>query len=899
MPKNILLASNQGTGKCLGFNTPILMYDGSIKMVQDVQVNDLLMGPDSQPRRVKSLARGREEMVRVIPVKGDSFICNRSHILSLKTSGWKYRYRLNDEDGNKIVDPTVTGHIVNLSINTVLGLSPIKKHRLKLWKTGVSFQRKGRLPLNPYFLGVWLGDGDSYTQNITSEDPEIIDFCEEYAKFLGIGFQKVLDKGTTYSCNLVNTKNTGRNNVLLTTLRNLDLLRNKHIPLLFKTSSRINRLILLAGIIDSDGYVDPRGNSNRSNNCVEIIQKSNQLAEDILFLARSLGFAAYSKKCIKGCWHKGTYREGVYNRIFISGSGLDQVPTLLPRKKLFPRKQKKDALVTGFSLESLGEGDYYGFEIEGPDRLFLLGDFTVTHNSFLTTDLAIDLVKNDRVNLMIAVPDTKIAIEYRKRFKAAGIDAFILASHESIFGHQKDPPKECSLTDINCPYFAEIQEETKLGISSSQFKEEYCAGCPFKNDCYYPNQYSQVMEEDYNVVIIQHAHFSASEAIFKLLEKGFEIMFTDETFIQNIFKTIKIDQCELDVLEAHYSKTGLEWILRLLKWLKGELPAKGKLEPTRDQLEALHEDMIVWFTWRLPDLIRFYNQHRVVNDMSGIEVVYEIPHTPIRVFTDATPPIELIKHLTGIDDLEIFGADEIIDIKEINPGNHRYQIIDSSNSNKKLADAEYFEGLMTKSCEIIKQDFLFKKSLFTVYKKDMDRVRKFIEDKYPVILPHIDIGLMNKGTNKWAHFDFQIILAGRYRIGKSYYEDTYKYRAVTNYHRMKKGLPLFKNPYPFDVTDNTRISTVWEPVRVQQRVDGKLMVVEFPDILNISPKPGAGPNDDYYWFNLIDKLDIGEMTQCERIRWVPDTPKLVIHAHGRFMKDMEVEPILFEDFLNL
>ena len=73
-----------GVAKCLGIDTPILMYDGSIKKVQDVKVNDLLMGPDSKPRRVESLARGREELFKVKQKSGDDYIVNRSHILSLK-----------------------------------------------------------------------------------------------------------------------------------------------------------------------------------------------------------------------------------------------------------------------------------------------------------------------------------------------------------------------------------------------------------------------------------------------------------------------------------------------------------------------------------------------------------------------------------------------------------------------------------------------------------------------------------------------------------------------------------------------------------------------------------------------------------------------------------------------
>ena len=75
-----------GAGKCNGLNTPIMLYDGTIKMVQDIKVGDVIMGDDSTPRNILTLARGREQMYKVIPNKGDSYTVNESHILSLKYS---------------------------------------------------------------------------------------------------------------------------------------------------------------------------------------------------------------------------------------------------------------------------------------------------------------------------------------------------------------------------------------------------------------------------------------------------------------------------------------------------------------------------------------------------------------------------------------------------------------------------------------------------------------------------------------------------------------------------------------------------------------------------------------------------------------------------------------------
>ena len=73
-------------GKCLIINTLVLMHDGSIKKVQDICEGDLLMGEDSKPRTVTSLARGREMCYDVVSKKGAEWGCNESHILSLKVS---------------------------------------------------------------------------------------------------------------------------------------------------------------------------------------------------------------------------------------------------------------------------------------------------------------------------------------------------------------------------------------------------------------------------------------------------------------------------------------------------------------------------------------------------------------------------------------------------------------------------------------------------------------------------------------------------------------------------------------------------------------------------------------------------------------------------------------------
>jgi hypothetical protein len=72
-------------GKCLGKDTPILMFDGSVKPVQDVVVGDLIMGDDSTPRKVHTCGSGIGPLFNVKQAEGNSFVCNDVHILCVQS----------------------------------------------------------------------------------------------------------------------------------------------------------------------------------------------------------------------------------------------------------------------------------------------------------------------------------------------------------------------------------------------------------------------------------------------------------------------------------------------------------------------------------------------------------------------------------------------------------------------------------------------------------------------------------------------------------------------------------------------------------------------------------------------------------------------------------------------
>jgi ATP-dependent Lon protease len=295
---NIALLGGVGVGKCHGKNTPILMYDGTIKMVQDIKVGEKIMGDDSMPRNVLSLARGKEKMFKIRQISGCDYVVNKSHILSLKK-------------------PSINGNfeIVDIPLVNYLKLSESEKNILRGFKVGVNFFKQ-EVPYDPYIIGSWLGD--------TSND----------------------------------------NKTLMKVLRENNMTENRHIPSVYKLNDKETRLKVLAGIIDTNAYLH--------NNYYVIIENEKLLADDITFLCRSLGFN------VNICERKK--HSEIYFRLTISGSKLSEIPVFYKTKKVVSLTQIKDVLNTEIIVEHLDIDDFYGFEIDGNHR-YLLGDFTVTHNT--------------------------------------------------------------------------------------------------------------------------------------------------------------------------------------------------------------------------------------------------------------------------------------------------------------------------------------------------------------------------------------------------------------------------------------------------------------------------------------------------------------------------------------
>lgn len=344
---------------CFGLGTPIMLASGEVRPVEAIAVGDRLMGGDGRSeRRVLELYRGRERMYRFTYSDGGSHVFNESHILCLVATNSKGR--------------RIAGERTTVTVREWLTWGADKRRCHAVYRAGVeAFIGSGdELPIPPYILGAWLGDGSSRDPEITTADPEILDAFVAYAESWGGVVKHRSDTGAASTWAIRNARAYSRDS-FGDELRKLGLRGNKHIPAAYLCADRASRLELLAGLIDTDGFLDNAGAG------FDIVQKSEQMARGIVWLARSVGCHATVREVTKQCVNNGV--RGQYWRVTI-GRNIACIPVRVARKRPYGHRQRPNLHFGIRSAEPLGEGDYYGFELDG-DHRFLGGDFTVLHNT--------------------------------------------------------------------------------------------------------------------------------------------------------------------------------------------------------------------------------------------------------------------------------------------------------------------------------------------------------------------------------------------------------------------------------------------------------------------------------------------------------------------------------------
>jgi hypothetical protein len=370
---SVIVSSYPGSGKCFVEDTLIMLYDGSVKKVQEIDIGEKLMGYKGVSKTVKSVCSGKEPMYDVILSNNDKFTCNETHILTLQ----------NCKDNS----------VFTFTVKDYLKLNFNDKKDLKIYKDSISFSSQ-KVEFDPYIVSLFLSNSKSKVIleekdmtlksgvanklirqktkvnviiNTTSAntatsvavsipvfDKYIVEYIENYCNRTRLDHKlTAIYKDNTFSM-------LGYTEPFCKFFKNLN-----NIPKNYLMNSQEIRLKLLAGIVDSIG-------TNFKDTFV-LTTKNEGLFQDISYLCRSLGFRTTLRKL----------NTGSFTVTIQSGSlGLESIPALVKNNKT--DFSKGDLLFDFKVILNPTMHTYFGFEIGEEDKRFLLGDFTVCHNTSMS-----------------------------------------------------------------------------------------------------------------------------------------------------------------------------------------------------------------------------------------------------------------------------------------------------------------------------------------------------------------------------------------------------------------------------------------------------------------------------------------------------------------------------------
>jgi len=398
---------------CFGLSTKFLKSDGSSVVNRELNVGDELMGPDGTSHRVLRVVSGFKELykisfvnTRVNGILEDSFVCTGGHLLCLRIDT-PIDQPVHDSTNNKFFVRKITGnengihstkfyfdtkneadayysvanhHPIEFEITVEAYLhAPISvRSKSRLFRaTEMNFNgSKINLSIGDasaqevaWTIGLWLGTGFSDAIGPCfilhkKDDEEILRKLTIAATKMGLSCITNSQDKNKICVNLSTMSGSQNDNGFHLKLNELRIIDNKNVPNELRFQTVEIREALVAGLIDSDAIY---------NNGYFDLEQSEKVSKELLYgflwVVRSLGYVAHISK-----------EEGQYEKFRVRFNG--EKSWKLP----IARKDKRGSkLLRGwtnsqqFKIESIGIGEYRGFEVDGDGRI-LLNNFLVAHN---------------------------------------------------------------------------------------------------------------------------------------------------------------------------------------------------------------------------------------------------------------------------------------------------------------------------------------------------------------------------------------------------------------------------------------------------------------------------------------------------------------------------------------
>jgi hypothetical protein len=372
------------TGKALALDTPIPTPTGWTTM-EDVKIGDNILSPSGNNVSVtmKTETMYNHNCYKLYFDNGEEIIADADHLWEVDSSYWR--------TGKKVIKSQeiydrYKSKAQNKRGKGVQGPLYIEKSK------PINFI-KNLLDIDPYLLGVWLGDG-------YSSDGRIIAHKDDYTfykKRIDVEYER--EDG---NCIRFKVKD------FISKLKSYNLLKNKHIPQNYLRSSYEDRLELLRGLMDTDGSV------TKNTRSFEFYQKNYDLILQVVELLSTLGIKSNIRhRKIKGNYYHTisfTTEEQVFNLQRKLNNVDSQRSTRIQESRHYIHK-----------IEKVDSVPVACIRVDSEDHLFLCGKtFIPTHNSTTVVSYLLHYaVFNDNVNIGILANKAATARELLDRLQTA------------------------------------------------------------------------------------------------------------------------------------------------------------------------------------------------------------------------------------------------------------------------------------------------------------------------------------------------------------------------------------------------------------------------------------------------------------------------------------------------
>lgn len=379
--RRVYIEVPRGNGKALALDTEIPTPSG-FRLMKDLKAGDYVFGTDGKPCKIVATTDVMTDRpcYEVEFSTGEVIVADACH--QWVTDSRRDRDRLKGR-GGKHAGPKPSVKTTE-EIARTLWCRDDRNHRVKL---AAPFDVPERLlPIHPYMLGLWLGDGVSTAARFTCDEKDV----ETIDRIRGMGYPVHKVKGSC-AWSISDGRKGVRAGTFQNQLRHLGLIGNKHIPSEYLFASREQRLELLRGLMDTDGFI-----SKGQGQC-EFVQKNKQIAYDVYALIASLGMrprimekeaAIAGKSC--GVVYRVLFHAYKDVPVFKLARKLERMRERPAQRSLQDYRQ----IVRCDKIESV---PVRCIEVDSPDHCYLATrGFIQTHNSSLSSGVALYCLVADR-----------------------------------------------------------------------------------------------------------------------------------------------------------------------------------------------------------------------------------------------------------------------------------------------------------------------------------------------------------------------------------------------------------------------------------------------------------------------------------------------------------------------